>query len=110
MSEHNRSIDIYGKCIDDFGVSPFESVDMLHRRSKLENVIHELTKDERIKLISYDMELIKNAKRMSEHIVKVYDFSLSDEPLSEWWWHLDKVANGKIAFNLSAEIESDMAI
>jgi hypothetical protein len=107
---YNKSIEIYGKCVDDFEVSPFESVDMLHRRSKLDSVIHELTHDERIKLLSYDMQLIKNAKRMSKHIAEIYDFSLSDEPLRQWWWHLDKVANGKVAFHLSPEIESDMAI
>ncbi|MFZ3588927.1 hypothetical protein ACOI1C_06505 [Bacillus sp. DJP31] len=110
MSEYNKSVDIYGKCIGDYEISPFESVDMLHRRSNLESVIHELTKDERLKLLSYDMELIKNAILMAAHIGKVYDFSLSDEPLSEWWWHLDKVANGTIGFQLRAEVGSDMAI
>ncbi|WP_445506176.1 hypothetical protein [Niallia sp. 03190] len=110
MSKYNKSIEIYGQCVDDFEVSPFESVDMLQRRSKLEDVIHELTNEERIKLLSYDLKLINNAKKMSDYIGKVYDFSLSDEPLSEWWWHLDQVASGKISFNLSAESESDMAI
>ncbi|MFC4799473.1 hypothetical protein ACFPA1_08890 [Neobacillus sp. GCM10023253] len=110
MTMHSKSIEIYGKCVDDFEVSPFESVDMLHRRSRIERVIHELTNDERIKLLSFDMQLIRNANRMSEHIGEVYDFSLSEEPLIEWWWHLDHIANGKIAFNLSPEIESDLAI
>lgn len=110
MSRHNKSIEIYGKCVVDIEVSPFESVDMLHRRSNLESVIQELTNEEKIKLLSYDTELIKNAKSMSEHIGEIYDFSSSDEPLSEWWWHLDKVASGKIAFHLSPKIESDLAI
>lgn len=110
MSEHGKSIEMYGKSVNDFEVSPFESVDMLHRRSKLENVIYELTHDERMVLISYDMQLIKNARKMAEHIGDIYDFTLSDEPLSQWWWHLDKVANGEIVFHLSPEIESDMVI
>jgi hypothetical protein len=110
MSIHNSSIEIYGKGVNDFEISPFESVDMLHRRSKLESLIQELSHDERIKLLSYDMQLIKNAKRMSKHIGEIYDFSLSDEPLNQWWWHLDKIATGKISFHLSPEIESDMAI
>lgn len=38
---------------------------------------------------------------MSDHIKQVYDLSTSDEPLNEWWWHLDKVANGEISFDLS---------
>ncbi len=110
MSIHSDDIEIYGKSVDDIEVSPFESVNMLHRRSKLENVIHELTHDEKMKLLQFDMQLIKNAKKMSKHIKEVYDFSLSDEPLNEWWWHLDKVATGKIAFHLSPEAGSDMVI
>ncbi|RSK26408.1 hypothetical protein EJF36_05785 [Bacillus sp. HMF5848] len=110
MSEHSKSIEIYGQCVDDFEVSPFESVDMLHRRSTLEKAIQELNYEERMKLLSYDMQLIKNAKNMAKHIGEIYDFSLSEEPLSQWWWHLDKVANGNISFHLSPELESDVAI
>ncbi len=110
MSIHGKIIEIYGKGVDDIEVSPFESVDMLHRRSKLESAIHELTHDDKMKLLHFDMQLIKNAKMMTRHINEVYDFSLSDEPLSEWWWHLDKVATGKIAFHLSPEAGSDMVI
>ncbi len=39
---------------------------------------------------------------MYRHIQEVYNFSLSNEPLSEWWWHLDKVAKGEILFYLKA--------
>lgn len=97
MSKHMEIIEIYGKCVVDFEVSPFESINMLHRRSDLEKVSHELTHEERLKLLSYDVQLIKNSKMMSKHICEVYDFALSKEPLSQWWWHLDKVADGKIS-------------
>lgn len=100
MTEHLESIDIYGKCVDDFDVSPFESIEMLHRRSNLDRVFDELNQDERISLLNYDLQLIKNAKKMTKHIAEVYDFSSSDEPLRQWWWHLDKVAEGKISFRL----------
>ncbi len=100
MTKHLASIEVYGKCVDDFEVSPFESVNMLHRRSHLELVSHELTYEERMELLNYDIRLINNAKRMSQHIGEIYDFTLSEEPLSQWWWHLDKVANGKITFRL----------
>ncbi|MCC0567048.1 MULTISPECIES: hypothetical protein [Brevibacillus] len=110
MSKHMASIEIYGNCVDDFEVSPFESINMLHRRSDLERVSHELSYEERMKLLSYDMKLVKNSEKMSKQIGEVYDFALSKEPLSQWWWHLDKVANGKIAFHLSPTFESDLEI
>ncbi|CAM5779264.1 hypothetical protein [Brevibacillus borstelensis] len=100
MTKHWANIEVYGKCVDDFDVSPFEAMHAFHLRSKLEHVSHELTYEERMKLLSYDVRLINNAKEMSKHIGEVYDFSVSDEPLSQWWWHLDKVSNGKITFRL----------
>jgi hypothetical protein len=106
MSKYMPSIDIYGQCVNDFDVSPFESVDMLHRRSKIDLVAHELTYEELMKLLNYDMQLIKNAKLMCDHITEIYDFTLSDEPLSQWWWHLDKVANGKLTFSLCPVVVS----
>ncbi|KEF38211.1 hypothetical protein M670_02631 [Schinkia azotoformans MEV2011] len=106
-SKYSKSIELYGKCIGNLEISPFESVDLLHRRSDLERVVHELTEDQKMKLSEYDLKLIDNAKIMSEHIQKAYDFSVSDHPLSEWWWHLDLVANGKSPFNLNVELEPD---
>ncbi|NOU53730.1 hypothetical protein HN020_02790 [Brevibacillus borstelensis] len=97
------SIEIYGKCVDDFEVSPFESTHMLHLRSNLDRVSHELTYEELMKLLSYDVRLINNAKEMSKHLAKIYDFSVSDEPFNQWWWHLDKVADGKISFRLTPD-------
>ncbi|AIF45086.1 hypothetical protein [Virgibacillus sp. SK37] len=103
--QHSKSIEIYGDYVDDFKISPFESVYMLHLRGGLEKAINELTNDEKIKLIHYDLKLIENAKRMSKHLSVIYDFSTSNEPLKEWWWHLDQVADGKISFELKAEVK-----
>jgi hypothetical protein len=94
-------------CIGNVEISPFESVDLLQRRSDLERVIHELTDDQKMDLAEYDLKLIENAKLMADHIQKAYDFSVSDQPLSEWWWHLDLVASGKGPFQLSDEAESE---
>ena len=104
MTKYEKEIRNYGLGIDDFEVSPFESVNMLHTRSRLEKVVHDLTNEEKIKLYAYDMVLIQNAKKMSEYISEIYNFSNSKEPLTEWWWHLDKVAIGQISFNLSANM------
>ncbi|WP_047154575.1 hypothetical protein [Aneurinibacillus tyrosinisolvens] len=87
----NKRIEIYGNYVNDFEVSPFESMYMLHIRSKVESEMNELTNDERKKLRNYDRQLMKNAKKMAEHIGEIYDWSISKEPLTEWWWHLDKV-------------------
>lgn len=112
MMEKNyaKRIELYGNGVDNFEVDPFQSLDMLHRRSKLENVIYELTDDEKLKLWNYDLKLIENAKLMAEHIKDVYDFSISDKPLSEWWWHLDLVANGKLPIDLDVEDEVEVEL
>lgn len=110
MSMHSKSIENYGISVNDTEASPFEAVDMLHVRSNIEKAIHELTNEERISLYLYDLKLINNANKMSDHIGNVYDFSLSNKPFNEWWWHLDKVAEDKITFNLIPEMKSDMEI
>lgn len=58
-----------------------------------------------MELLNHDLKLINNALEMSKHIGQIFDFSLSGEPLNEWWWHLDKVASGEVVFKLSAEME-----
>lgn len=106
--ENSKLIENYGLDVADFEVSPFESVNMLHTRSALEKVINELSNQEKIKLYSYDLVLINNASKMAKHISEIYDFNMSTEALSEWWWHLDKVANGEISFHLNAD--TDMVV
>ncbi|MDQ0219433.1 hypothetical protein ELQ35_17485 [Peribacillus cavernae] len=102
MSKYFHDINNYGKDVDDILVSPFESIQMLHDRSYLQSMYHELTLEEQILLSEYDLKLIKNAKNMVKHIEKVYDFSLSSESTEEWWWHLDKIADGTIPFGVSS--------
>lgn len=105
--EHSMNIEMYGRYVNDFEISPFELMVMLHKRSKLEEILCDLTADEKIKLLSCDIQLIKNAKKMFKHIGEIYDFSLSNEPLQHWWWHLDKVAADKITFRLIPILEKN---
>lgn len=107
---HTKVIENYGQDVDDFEVSPFESVNMLHTRTKIEKQIKNLTNEEKIKLYAYDMVLIQNANKMMNHIEEIYDFSASSKPLNEWWWHLDKVSNGEISFNLSTNSQSNEVV
>lgn len=103
MSKYTNHIQNYGESVGDIETSAFEAVDMLHQRSKIEKAINELTNEERISLYLHDLKLINNAKQMSDHIGEIYDFTSSVESINEWWWRLDQVADGKIAFNLKAE-------
>lgn len=103
--DYIKWIDDYGMDIGDFNISAFESVNMLHTRSKIESVIEELTNEERNKLFTFDLLLITNAGKMFEHISKVHPNSLTDENVKEWWWNLNKVANGEISFQLIPRIE-----
>nr|WP_263323560.1 hypothetical protein [Neobacillus sp. Marseille-Q6967] len=95
-----RNIEEYGEDVNDFEVSPFESVDMLHRRSRLNKESSKMSLRERILLLKYDLLLLENVERMVEHINKVYDVSNSVEPLEEWWWHLDMIAKGELEIEI----------
>lgn len=91
-----NDIEQYGQDVNDFEVSPFETIDTLHLRSRLDKASHYMFLNERILLMKYDLDLLENVDQMVQHISNVYDFSNSKEPLEEWWWHLDKVASGEL--------------
>jgi hypothetical protein len=96
-------IEEYGEFVENFEASPIKLIEIMRKRSQLKNLFQKLSIDERHKLIGYDLQLIKNAIRMSKQIEKLYEVFLTEEPLSNWWWHLDKVANGEIDFFLCPE-------
>lgn len=102
MSKHMDNIENYGLSVNDLDVSPFESMDMLHLRSKIEKVLSELTNEEIAKLFQYDLKC-RECEDMAEHISEIYSFSMSTEPTSQWWWYLDKVVSGEISFHLSTQ-------
>ncbi|OIJ09343.1 hypothetical protein BKP35_16880 [Anaerobacillus arseniciselenatis] len=107
MSIYKQDILNYGEDVNDLENSPFESLRMLHDRTKIQMVLEELDFDEKVLLGRYDLKLIENANRMVEHISNVYDFELSDEnniPHEQWWWHLDKIARGNLNFGVSSEL------
>lgn len=59
-------------------------------------IILDVVKKEAALLRKYDQQLLDNVDRMYKHISKAYDFSLSKEPFTEWWWHLDKLVSGEL--------------
>lgn len=109
MQDNTEKIETNGEYIEDYEISPFESVYfILHNRSQLEKEFHKLSYEERIKLLIFDLRLIQNAKKMAEHIGEIYDFRISEEPQHHWWWYLDRVARGELSFRLHADIQSEI--
>lgn len=96
MIDYLKEIELYGEDVNDFEISPFETIDVFHRRSRLNKESNNFSLKERILLMKYDLRLLENVNRMVQHIETVYDFSNSREPLEEWWWHLDRVASGEL--------------
>ncbi|MBU9720279.1 MULTISPECIES: hypothetical protein [Bacillaceae] len=106
MSEFKQDILNYGNDVIDVDSSPFESLRMLHDRSRIHTIQDQLDFNEKVLLGEYDLKLISNAKDIVEHMSEVYDFSLSDKngiPHEQWWWHLDKIAKGNMNFGVSSE-------
>ena len=88
-------IETYGDLVDDFEVSPFESLEMLHIRDSLEENIDHLTDVEREQLKKIDLKLFLNAQKMHAHISQVFNFS-GNKPSEEWWWCLDQLAQADL--------------
>ncbi|MCR2823541.1 hypothetical protein [Lederbergia panacisoli] len=104
MSTYKQEIENYGQDVNDFEVSPFESVRMLHDRSELQKIYDELTFQEKLELARHDLQLIQNAKKMVRHIGNVFDFSTSAKPREEWWWHLDQIADENLPFGVTSYV------
>ncbi len=97
-----QSIKIYRLSADNFDTSPFEALDMLHRRSQLEKKRDDMTQEEQQLLLDADRVLLKNAEKMHKHLSDVYEFNEehTNKSFAEWWWHLDKVVKKDINVNL----------
>ena len=93
-----QEIESYGEDLQDFEMSPFEMIEAFHKRTLLHHHYHELTTEEKALLKEKDQFLLKTAKKVYEHMKKVYDFQ-NNKPMEEWWWHLDKVANHQISID-----------
>jgi hypothetical protein len=91
-----EKIQQYGEEIKSKKVSGIEYMHMLHLRSELHKDYEKLTREERQQLALYDLELLKRAFEIKERLEEVFDFSLCDKPIQEWWWHLDKLIDGNI--------------
>ncbi|MCM2533273.1 hypothetical protein NDK43_13805 [Neobacillus pocheonensis] len=108
MSRYKKEIENFGEDVNDFEAIPFESIRMMHDRSELHKVYDELIFQEKLELARYDLQLIQNAKKMVEHMSRVYDFSTSKNPREEWWWHLNQIAEGNLPFGVTSLIHGEV--
>ncbi|MDU9693308.1 hypothetical protein O0Q50_19235 [Priestia aryabhattai] len=92
-----EKIERYKRDIFDLDISPFETTHTLHLRSKLEEQFSQMSFDEQLFLLSIDLQVIKNAKEISQHLESIYSSQNSHRPISHWWWHIDKIADGKLS-------------
>lgn len=86
----DHDIKVYMHSVNNFSVSPDESLDMLDLRDILYENTHLMTDRQRRILSFCDLSLLSNAYKMTQHLSKVYDFEYSkDIPSQFWWWHLN---------------------
>lgn len=108
MTGFKNKIEIYEEDIFDFEVSPFETIATLHLRSELEKDFQKMNGNEQLLLLSVDVNVVKNAKKIVNYISDVYDFSSTTKPESEWWWHLDKVMSGELVIKGNLFVDTEV--
>ncbi len=69
-----------------------------------------MTNQEKLKLYQYDLYLLDHIEELKKQLDQVYDFSKSNEPVNQWWWHLDKIISGKIIIKGNLFVETDVAL
>lgn len=90
-----EEIEVYSEYICNTELSPFETINDFHIRSRFQENFLFLSFEEKQLLYAADKKLFLHAKEIFEHIKGIYSFN-SSEPLSDWWWHLDKVVSGEL--------------
>jgi len=104
VNKNKRRLKLYEEYIRDLSgleISPFEFIDTLYVRDRLFEDYNDLNDREKEVLRQCDKIFLDNVKKFYEHINFVYDFSNNESPLSRWWWHLDKLINGRLKVDLS---------
>jgi|SRR5690625_107877 len=110
MTKLMNKINEYGSLLDSLDLSPFETLNALSLRSTLQQEIDKMTNQEKLKMYQYDLWLLDNIKAVKEQLDQVYDFSKSNKPSNQWWWHLDKIISEKIVVKGDLFVETDVAL
>jgi 5-bromo-4-chloroindolyl phosphate hydrolysis protein len=98
--DYKRLIEDYGELLSDFEISPFESIDGLHIRDRLEEQYVELSEEEKELLQKYDLRLFLQSAEVYEHLKRAFNFD-GNKPSPEWWWRLNEF--GRIDVKALAE-------
>lgn len=98
ITQKSREIDQllcqYKDYILDREVSPFETMILFHTRTYLHKFMYLLNVEQKSELEKCDQMLKDNADQLREHIGEIYNFSSSNEPDEQWWWHLNRYRKG----------------
>ncbi len=97
----NRKINNYGMDVtEELTVSPFEYIDTFHIRSNLLKNYNKLTSEQKDQIRQYDLILLKRAKEFYDYVSEIHDWNRTLESINEWWWHLDKIIEGKLKVDI----------
>ena len=99
MDKNEIRIKLYEGDIRDLSgleISPFEFIDTLHIRDRLFEDYNVLNDGQKKVLEECDNIFLDNVEKFHKHISIVYDWNNHEIPLLRWWWHLDKIINGKL--------------
>lgn len=99
---YKEKIEEYLELVTDFDLSPFESIDGLHIRDRLEEAHAQLTAEEKELLRKADLTLFLNVDPIYNHLKKAHDFT-TRKPSTGWWWELNKFI-GRVNVNELIEL------
>ncbi|WP_088362466.1 hypothetical protein [Bacillus cereus] len=105
-----KKISNYGLLLDSLELSPFETLNALNLRSNLQKEVFNMTNQEQLKLLQFDLFLLNHIEEIKNHLENVYDFKNSIEPFDQWWWHLDKIISKEIIIKPSLCVEVDTTL
>jgi hypothetical protein len=79
--------------LDELDVSPFEYIDTFRVRDYLEENKIKFTEAEKKELKRLDLILLSRANEFYDYLKSTKCWG-SQQPIENWWWHLDKIVSG----------------
>lgn len=80
---------------------PQQTFMILRLRSKIAGCYPLLNSNERAELLCYDRLLLHNADFLHKSLHHIRTLPHTTYPIEEWWWYLDKIAEGSLYICLS---------
>ncbi|CAH1199293.1 hypothetical protein PAECIP111893_01298 [Paenibacillus plantiphilus] len=96
---------------DELVLSPFEYHYLLASRSSLWEAYSALDEEDKVNLKEYDKALLDRAEEYHDYLQPIFIWNKSAEPITQWWWHLDKVLSGQLKVDVdNNQIEYDRQV